>query len=77
MDIFACQRKAERDGSFDTATFTLSGPNGSFKCKWLDAYFGLFQVEGKEGFLMAGDCEGRPLVVTDYASNQVSTESIL
>lgn len=77
MDIFACQRKAKRDGAFNTATFTLIGPGGSFKCKWLDAYFGMFEIEGQEGFVMASDCEGRPLVVTDYASNQVSTESSL
>lgn len=69
MDIFACERQAQRDGAFDKATFTLNGPTGSLKCAWLDAYFGFFTVEGQEGFMMSSDCEGLPLTVSDYQPN--------
>ena len=50
MDIYRCQAKA-KDIGFDSATFDLVGPSGRLKCKWLDAYFGMFEVEGEEGFI--------------------------
>ena len=73
MDIFACQRKAQKDGAFDSATFVLNGPTGSLKCRWLDAYFGMFTVEGHEGFMMASDCEELPLTVSDYQASTTET----
>lgn len=69
MDIFACQRKAQRDGAFDSATFTLNGSSGSLKCKWLDAYFGMFQIEGQDGFVMVSALEDLPLTVSDYETH--------
>ena len=49
MDIVECQAKAKEKG-FDTATFTLVGPGGKLKCRWIDAYFGSFIVDGQDGF---------------------------
>ncbi len=53
MNILQCQKMAE-DIGFDSATFDLVGPKKTLKCKWLDAYFGMFTVEGEKegGFLM-------------------------
>lgn len=56
MDIYRCQKKAQDEG-FETATFDLVCPAGVKKCKWLDAYLGLFQIVGVEGFLHVRDAE--------------------
>lgn len=50
MDLYECERRAKDEGS-DSATFDLHTPNGVKKCKWLDAYFGLFEIIGVKGFL--------------------------
>lgn len=52
MDIYACERKAQAEG-YNTAIFDLVGPAGHVKCKWLDAYYGMFIPEGQEGFIMS------------------------
>lgn len=49
ISILQCQKVAEKFG-FNSVTFDLVGPNGRIKAKWLDAYLGLFQIEGEEGF---------------------------
>lgn len=41
-----------QDRGFNSLEFTAYFPIGAKKCKWLDAYFGLFQVEGVDGFVM-------------------------
>lgn len=52
-DILRIQDQA-KDRGFDSAEFFISAPNGVFKAKWLDSYFGFFNIEGTgEGFLMA------------------------
>lgn len=51
MTIHQCQELA-KDIGFDKATFDLCGPKGKLKAKWLDAYFGMFQIEGSDGFVM-------------------------
>ncbi len=49
--IHECERFARHTG-FDHATFDLCGPSGKrLKCTWLDAYLGMFTVEGQEGFM--------------------------
>lgn len=48
MNILQCQKMAE-DVGFDSATFDLVGPKATLKCKWLDAYMGMFTIEGREG----------------------------
>jgi len=47
VNIMQCQKLAQ-DIGFDSMTFDLVGPKGRKKCKWVDAYFGFFQIEGQE-----------------------------
>ena len=58
LSILQCEELAKEIG-FDKMVFDLVGPNGSLKCKWLDAYFGMFMIiePGKEsdGFVMSKD----------------------
>lgn len=42
--IHQCQEIA-KDMGFDSTTFDLCGPTGKLKCRWLDAYFGLFVTD--------------------------------
>ena len=58
MTINQCERLAKDLGT--NATFDLCGPKGKIKAKWLDAYMGLFQIEGSEGFVMTRQFEMRP-----------------
>lgn len=55
MNILEAQEKAKDDGEFDSQEFIAHFPAGPTKCKWLDAYFGMFKIEGYEGFVMVGD----------------------
>lgn len=48
MSILQCQNLA-KDIGYDSATFDLVGPKGRFECSWLDAYFGLFSIKGRNG----------------------------
>jgi hypothetical protein len=43
MNLYQCQKWAENNG-FDTAEFYADFPLGKMKCKWLDAYFGMFMI---------------------------------
>jgi hypothetical protein len=54
MNILQCQKKAQTL-QFCGATFDLVGPGGRIKCRWLDAYMGLFIGEGEKGFWHADD----------------------
>lgn len=56
LTIHQCQNLA-KDIGFDGATFDLCGPKGKKPAKWLDAYMGLFQIVGHEGFMMVRDIE--------------------
>lgn len=51
MNILQCQEAAQ-DIGFDSATFDLVGPKGRIKAKWRDAYMGIFQLDGSDGFVM-------------------------
>jgi len=59
LSILQCQQLA-KDVSFDSATFDLCGPKGRMPCKWLDAYMGLFQIDGSEGFVMVSQIQYLP-----------------
>jgi len=48
--MYECEELA-KDHGFDKATFDLCGPFGRKKAKWLDAYFGMFCLEGDKGFM--------------------------
>jgi hypothetical protein len=57
--IHQCQELAKKFG-YDGTTFDLCGPKGKLKAKWLDAYMGLFEIEGQEGFSMTKQFEFIP-----------------
>lgn len=51
MNIYQEQRRAKEDG-FDKAEFVALFPAGLRHCKWVDAYFGLFTIDGLgDGFV--------------------------
>ena len=50
FSIHDCEAMAKKEG-YDKATFDLVGATGRIKCKWLDAYFGMFTMEGTPGFM--------------------------
>ena len=57
MNLYQCQKYAEKNG-FDSVEFYADFPVGKKKCKWLDAYFGMFIVEGLgDGFLSVRDID--------------------
>lgn len=56
MTLHQCESLA-KDVGFDGATFEFCGPLGCKKAKWVDAYFGLFEIEGQEGVLMTKQLE--------------------
>lgn len=56
MSLVECEDMA-KDQGFNTATFDVVGPGGRLKAKWLDAYMGMFQVEGHTGFLMTSEAK--------------------
>lgn len=43
MNIYQCQKWA-KDNGFNTAEFYADFLLGQMKCKWLDAYFGMFMI---------------------------------
>jgi len=43
MNIYQCQKWAEENG-FDSCEFYADFPSGTFKCQWLDAYFGMILI---------------------------------
>lgn len=51
MNILEAQEEALMLGMYDRHEFVAHFPAGPIKCKWLDAYFGLFRIEGHEGFV--------------------------
>jgi len=59
MSIQQCESLAKKF-DYDGATFDLCGPKGKLKCKWLDAYMGIFQIEDSKGFNMTSQFEFNP-----------------
>lgn len=59
VSILQCEKIA-KDRGFDSMTFEIVGPTGRLSCKWLDAYMGLFQIVGEEGFLMTKQFQYAP-----------------
>lgn len=45
MNLYQCEAYTQKNG-FDTVVFEADFPVGTKKCKWIDAYFGFFEVEG-------------------------------
>lgn len=45
-----------QDNGFDSLEFEFTNLKGEVKrCKWLDAYMGLFRIQGSEGFIKVDD----------------------
>lgn len=59
VSILQCQELA-KDLGYDSTLFELHGPSGFKNCKWMDAYFGVFQIVGSNGFLMVSDFQFVP-----------------
>jgi len=59
MSIQQCESLAKKF-DYDGATFDLCGPKGRIKAKWLDAYMGIFMLEGSDGFNMTNQFEFNP-----------------
>ena len=59
LTINQCESLAKKMG-FDKTTFDLCGPKGKLKAKWLDAYMGIFHIDGQEGFVMTRQFEFNP-----------------
>jgi hypothetical protein len=50
-DMLRIQNEA-KDRGFDSAEFFIAAPKGIFEAKWLDAYFGFFNIPAVgEGFV--------------------------
>lgn len=56
MNLYQCEKYA-KDNGFDSLEFIAKFPTGDRKCKWLDAYFGMFEIEGIDGFVMANNID--------------------
>ena len=57
MNLYQCQKWAEKN-AFDSAEFYANFPAGEKKCRWLDAYFGIFEIPDiADGFLMVKDID--------------------
>jgi hypothetical protein len=70
LSILQCEELAKEIG-FDKMSFDLVGPKGKLKCKWLDAYFGMFKIiePGKESdrFMMSRDLMYAPGIYCENA----------
>lgn len=57
MNLYQCENYAKTNG-FDSVEFIALFPAGPKKCRWLDAYFGMFQIDGVgDGFVMTRDID--------------------
>lgn len=61
MTFAQCARKAKDMNGHDSARFEVVGPGGRMGARWLDAYFGLFMLDGEEGFQRDRDAEAHGL----------------
>lgn len=57
MDIFRAERMAQDKmanaiGDNWDKSFVLVGPLGQIECEWLDPFFGMFTIKGRDGFVM-------------------------
>ena len=50
VELEECEEIAKKVG-YDSMEFFLVGSKHDVKCKWLDAYFGMFRPDGEKKFL--------------------------
>ncbi|SCB51772.1 hypothetical protein GA0061099_102145 [Bradyrhizobium yuanmingense] len=76
MDIYRAERAAQdmmaRDPKWDKK-FILIGPGGLINCEWIDPYFGIFSIEGKEGFAMSKQVPSNVEVIMPQPDSQGET----
>ena len=73
MNLYQCQKWAENNG-FDSAEFYADFPAGRKKCRWLDAYFGMFEIPGlTDGFMMVKDVDK---MFPDLECTPIETEEV-
>lgn len=53
--IYDCMEAAKDNDLYDSGVFDLVGPQGRKKARWLDAYFGMFMLDGSDSFLLVRD----------------------
>ena len=53
MNIYECERYAKENMDSDTRFILLLRNESPKSCKWIDAHFGSFAIEGENGFLMS------------------------
>lgn len=58
MDIYRAEKIAqdrmlEASGGDWDKKFVILGLGGILNCEWLDPYFGMFTIAGRDGFLMS------------------------
>lgn len=58
ISLLECEERAKDEG-YNSASFWALFPKGLTRCTWLDAYFGLFQIDGIEGFVTTRDMRQR------------------
>ena len=59
MNLYQCEERAQEIG-YNKAAFVAMFPAGPKKCRWLDAYMGLFVIdedELRDGFVMTRDID--------------------
>lgn len=73
MNLYQCQKWAE-ENDFDSAEFYADFPAGRMKCKWLDAYFGMFNIPNviDDSFLMVSDIDEQ---YPDLVCEPITSES--
>lgn len=79
MNIYQCQNKA-KDIGFDKAKFLASFPAGVKQCRWVDAYFGFFQIDAdglRDGFVTVDQIDKAypNLIVTEPYLDEESPDS--
>ncbi len=53
MNLYQCEERAKEIG-YDKAQFVAMFPAGPMRCRWLDAYMGLFVIDAdglRDGFV--------------------------
>lgn len=55
MGLLEAEEYAKDNDQFSDGRFVIEAPAGDLHCTWLDAYFGLFRIDGTEGFVSVRD----------------------
>lgn len=55
MGLLEAEEYAKDNDEFSNGRFVIEAPAGEIHCTWLDAYFGLFRIDGQEGFVSVRD----------------------